>query len=77
MTQGTVAGPGPLAQPLASDLPASGIGAAARRPCGSEAAYRSDALWVGQHLDHLDAHAADAAGPAERLARLRRRPWWR
>jgi uncharacterized membrane protein YccC len=63
---------------LPAGLPPSGIAAAqARSPCGSRAAYRSDALWVGQHLDHLEAHAADLAGPAERLARQRRRPWWR
>jgi uncharacterized membrane protein YccC len=67
---------GPIPQSLASGLPASGI-ATARSPCGDAAAYRSDALWVGLHLDHLEAHAADVAGPAERVARLRRRPWWR
>jgi uncharacterized membrane protein YccC len=36
-----------------------------------------DALWVGLHLDDLAAHSADVAGPAERFALLRRRPWWR
>jgi uncharacterized membrane protein YccC len=36
-----------------------------------------DALWVGRHLDDLAARAADVTGPAERLALLRRRPWWR
>jgi uncharacterized membrane protein YccC len=46
-------------------------------PCGGPAAYREDALWVGLHLDRLEAHAADATGPAGRLAALRRRPWWR
>jgi uncharacterized membrane protein YccC len=68
---------GTVPQPLASGLPPSGIAAAPRSPCGNAAAYRSDALWVGHHLDHLEAHAADVTGPAERLARLRRRPWWR
>jgi len=68
---------GVLSQPLASALPPSGISATIRPPCGREAAYWSDGLWVGHHLDHLEAHAADLAGPAERLARLRRRPWWR
>jgi hypothetical protein len=64
--------------PIALALPPSGIAAtAARSPCGTKAAYRSDALWVGRHLDHLEAHAADVAGPAERLARMRRTPWWR
>ncbi len=69
---------GAVLQPSPSGLPPSAIAAAeARSPCGSQAAYRSDALWVGQYLDHLEAHAADLAGPAERLARQRRRPWWR
>src|SRR5215469_3563501 len=68
---------GVLSKPLASALPPSGIAATIRPPCGREAAYWSDGLWVGHHLDHLEAHAADLAGPAERLARLRRRPWWR
>ena len=63
--------------PPVSTLPPSGISAAARAPCGREAAYQSDALWVGNHLDHLEAHAAGLAGPAERLGRLRRRQWWR
>jgi uncharacterized membrane protein YccC len=39
--------------------------------------YQSDALWVGYHLDHLEAHAATITGPAAQLASLRRRPWWR
>jgi uncharacterized membrane protein YccC len=46
-------------------------------PEGNPAAYRPDALWIGHHLDQLEAHAADITGPAGRLAGLRRRPWWR
>ncbi len=42
-------------------------------PSGGE----PDALWVGRHLDDLAAHASAVTGPAERLALLRRRPWWR
>jgi uncharacterized membrane protein YccC len=68
---------GEVQQEMAAGLPRSGILAAVRSPCGSEAAYQSDALWVGHHLDHLEAHAVGLAGPAERLARLRQRPWWR
>src|SRR5215469_2501099 len=68
---------GVVQPPQVAVLPPSGISAAARAPCGREAAYQSDALWVGNHLDHLEAHAAGLAGPAERLGRLRRRPWWR
>jgi uncharacterized membrane protein YccC len=63
--------------PTAVALPHSRIGTTAVEPRASATAYRSDALWVGHHLDHLEAHAADLTGPAERLASLRRRPWWR
>jgi len=66
---------GPALPPIA--LPSSRIAAAAIGPCGDETAYRADALWVGHHLDHLEAHAATLTEPAEHLARVRRRPWWR
>jgi hypothetical protein len=39
--------------------------------------YYARTLWVREHLDHLGAHAADIAEPAERLAEQRRVPWWR
>jgi uncharacterized membrane protein YccC len=73
------AGPAPAVAPLptVAPLPASRISVAALAPCGHAAAYLSDALWVGHHLDHLEAHAANLSEPAERLASLRRRPWWR
>jgi uncharacterized membrane protein YccC len=58
-------------------LPAGGIASTAAGPCGAESAYRADGLWVGHQLDHLQAHSVDITGPAERLAALRRRPWWR
>jgi len=57
--------------------PASSIATAALAPCGGKPAYRADGLWVGHQLDHLQAHFADITGPAERLAAIRRRPWWR
>jgi hypothetical protein len=63
--------------PSAVPLPASGLTSATRSPCGESSAYRSDALWVGHHLDHLQAHVSNVTGPAERLAQLRRKPWWR
>jgi uncharacterized membrane protein YccC len=63
--------PGPL------PLPASGIASADLSPCGGKSGYWADALWVGHHLDHLEARAAEITGPAERLARIRRKPWWR
>jgi len=59
------------------ELPPSAIAPPRRSPGSSEVVYRSDALWVGHHLDHLEAHAPDITGPAERLAAIRRRPWWR
>jgi hypothetical protein len=66
------------AAPLtAVPLPASGLASATPSPCGETSAYRSDALWVGHHLDHLQAHVPKVTGPAQRLAQLRRKPWWR
>jgi len=58
-------------------LPASGLASTARSPCGEGLAYRPDAMWVGLHLDHLEAHVPNLTGPAQRLAQLRRKPWWR
>jgi len=58
-------------------LPVSGLASTARSPCGERLAYRSDALWVGLHLDHLEAHVPNVTGPAQRLAQVRRKPWWR
>jgi uncharacterized membrane protein YccC len=63
-------------EPALGPLPASGI-AAGPAPCGGRDAYRQDALWVGFHLDRLEASLPDLAGPADRFAQLRRRPWWR
>jgi uncharacterized membrane protein YccC len=66
------------AAPLtAVPLPASGLASATPSPCGETSAYRSDALWVGHHLDHLQAHVPKVTDPAQRLAHLRRKPWWR
>ncbi len=59
--------------PAAGFLPAAGRG----RGDGELAGYQPDALWVGHHLSHLAAHSLDLAEPADRLARIRRRPWWR
>jgi uncharacterized membrane protein YccC len=63
--------------PVVLSPPASGIASAALAPCGAKSAYRSDGLWVGHQLDHLQAHVSDITSPAERLAAIRRRPWWR
>jgi hypothetical protein len=35
------------------------------------------AVWLGEHLDHLTEHLSALAEPAARLSELRRRPWWR
>jgi uncharacterized membrane protein YccC len=63
--------------PVLLPPPPSGIASAALAPCGGKSAYRADGLWVGLQLDHLQAHVADVTGPAERLAAIRRKPWWR
>ncbi len=34
-------------------------------------------LWVREHLEDLGQHAGDITVPAERVAQLRRVPWWR
>jgi Fusaric acid resistance protein-like len=39
--------------------------------------FSPEALWVSHHLAHLNSHSAQVAGPAERMARLRRTSWWR
>jgi Fusaric acid resistance protein-like len=69
-------------EPVLPPPPASGIAtvfpqADGEPQPGGSPAYQPDALWVGQHLDHLGMHLTDVAGPAARLAQLRRRPWWR
>jgi uncharacterized membrane protein YccC len=68
---------GPEAGAAPTSLPPSSISAAALATCGHATAYRSDALWVGLYLDHLEAHATGLTEPAAQLASLRRRPWWR
>ena len=42
-----------------------------------EAGLQPDQIWVASHLEHLYLHSVGVAEPAERLAWLRRRPWWR
>ncbi len=34
-------------------------------------------MWVREHLYHLSEHTGALAGPAARIAEVRRRPWWR
>jgi uncharacterized membrane protein YccC len=48
---------------------------------GLEYVTRSDhacyAIWVQELLGHISDHLGDLLGPAEHLAAVRRRPWWR
>jgi uncharacterized membrane protein YccC len=70
--------PAALAVPAGLADPAGPAGSgAAGVPPGEPARYLAEALWVGDHLRHLGAHSAALPGPARRLARLRRTPWWR
>jgi uncharacterized membrane protein YccC len=34
-------------------------------------------LWLCEHLTHLSEHLGELITPAERVAEIRRRPWWR
>jgi uncharacterized membrane protein YccC len=59
--------------PVAADVPRT----AATADADGSASYQPEALWVGHHLKHLAAHSPNLGQPAERLAGIRRRPWWR
>ncbi len=63
--------------PVLVPVPAMPAEPGLRERARRQARYRPEDLWVGYHLQHLNAHSADVTGPAERLARLRRTPWWR
>jgi uncharacterized membrane protein YccC len=63
--------------PAQVPLPA-GVDPDTAEPCTvGPAHYHPEALWVRDHLTHLGSHSADLVGPAQRLAALRRTPWWR
>jgi uncharacterized membrane protein YccC len=38
--------------------------------------YHPVALWIRAHLTELASHSAELVGPAQRLAEVRRTPWW-
>jgi uncharacterized membrane protein YccC len=59
--RGDVAAPAPLAPPAPAGTPV-------RHP---------HLLWIAEHLRHLNQSAEAVSGPAQRLAEIRRRPWWR
>jgi uncharacterized membrane protein YccC len=63
--------------PAAVPLPRGRLSTAPLAPTGHSIAFRPDELWVGHHLDSLAAHAARLIEPAQRVAGVRRRPWWR
>ena len=63
--------------PASVPLPRSQLSSAALAPAGQATAFQPEALWVGLHLDSLAAHAASLIDPAERVASVRGRPWWR
>jgi uncharacterized membrane protein YccC len=44
---------------------------------GPQPFYGPHPLWVREQLEDLGSHAGDITGPAERVAQLRRVPWWR
>ena len=63
-------GPPPALSPLgAAPAPAG------RGPLGGHA--RACQLYVDQHLRHLRLHHEEVIGPADRLAAVTGRPWWR
>ena len=33
-------------------------------------------IWLYEHLDHLSEHLGELVHPAQRIAEIRRRPWW-
>jgi uncharacterized membrane protein YccC len=46
-------------------------------PSGDPAQRLSRALWIREHLRHLDQHAHEMPVPAAHIAEQRRTPWWR
>jgi uncharacterized membrane protein YccC len=57
--------------------PIEPLGAPAARPLDAPAHGLSSALWVDQHLRHIEPHLGELVEPAERVATVRRAPWWR
>jgi uncharacterized membrane protein YccC len=49
----------------------------AASPVAAGPRYYARALWVREHLQHLGDHAQDIPVPAQRVAQMRRVPWWR
>ena len=65
----------PNHQPLAApEAPTFGAGDVARDWDGSGSYY---GIWLCEHLNHLSEHLGELVRPAERIAEIRRQPWWR
>jgi hypothetical protein len=68
----------PLVLPPA--MPRNGSAAGANAPAepssGPELPH-PHLLWVQEHLHHLSKDAQTVSEPAQRMAEIRRRPWWR
>jgi uncharacterized membrane protein YccC len=63
---------------LADEINASGESVTTEDLVTSDVAPRHPrALWVWEHLQHLEGNAQAIAEPAARLSTLRQRPWWR
>jgi uncharacterized membrane protein YccC len=73
-----VGAPGPgHATPDAPDVAAASTAVLPPCPGGDPGHFHPNTLWVHDHLMHLRENDAAVSGPAEHLAKLRRRPWWR
>jgi uncharacterized membrane protein YccC len=60
-----------------SRVAGNGAGGADPDPADQQGRVHPHALWVSEHLRHLQEHAPALTEPAMRLAQLRRTPWWR
>ena len=45
--------------------------------CTEESSAGHYGIWLCEHLDHLAEHLGELVRPAERVAEIRRLPWWR
>src|SRR5262249_4275708 len=62
------------------DRPRSGTAPALTAPDlgdGRSTATSPMTVWICEHLDHLADHLGELVEPAEKVAAVRRRPWWR
>ena len=65
---------------MAPAMPRDGSAADAAAPDGASpklALPHPHLLWVQEHLHHLSKDAQSVSEPAQHMAEVRRRPWWR